>query len=364
MEKGTHRTYPQGLEPADHEYDEKERLLAESEARYKTLFEYNPIQTIVVDHDGKIEAFNMAKKVSQDRLPAIGDVMFRDYASRYPQNMHTEMIDCMRSGRLKRFDSLRYGDKFLSVTMAPFPGGAIITAIDVTEQRRAEMNIQRLTRQVLDSAEVERRRISWMLHDELAQELSSIKLGLDALLMEGPGDPVALRKTVSNLSKTLQDSIKAVRDLSYELHPQILDGLGIVQAIRSYCGEFEEDYPCCVHFDTIGMDRLRLDFAIEIVIYRILVEGLRNIRKHSGADRVAVKLSAIFPNIIKLVIEDNGRGFEPENSRVGGARGEHMGLNIIRQRVSLIDGEMKIISKPGRGTSLRIKIPVKETPHG
>jgi PAS domain S-box-containing protein len=119
-------------------FKQTEEKLRESEARYRAIFENNPVQTIVVDNEGKIKDVNLAKKNSGDRMPDIGKVMYKDYAGKHEIDMHTRLMKCIRSRRIKRFGKLRYGDKVLSVIIAPFSNGAIITSEDITEIKRIE----------------------------------------------------------------------------------------------------------------------------------------------------------------------------------------------------------------------------------
>ncbi len=117
---------------------EAEALLLESEAKYRTLFEKNPIETIIVDQEGRVSRYNLAKKKSGLRLPNIGDIMYRDYASRHEIDMHREMMTCIQSGESKYFPELKYYDRFLRINISPFPGGAIITSIDITDHKRVD----------------------------------------------------------------------------------------------------------------------------------------------------------------------------------------------------------------------------------
>jgi hypothetical protein len=126
------------LERIEQQYQSALRELSEKEEFNFALFQYNPAQIVVVDREGRVIKSNMAKKRAAGRLPNIGDVMYRDYASRHSIDMYSEMMAVMASGITRRFPELAYNDIFLSVIIAPFPKGAIIISEDITERKKAE----------------------------------------------------------------------------------------------------------------------------------------------------------------------------------------------------------------------------------
>jgi PAS domain S-box-containing protein len=115
-----------------------EAELIEREMFNSALFEYNPSQTVVVDLEGKVIKFNLAKKKSGNRLPNIGDTMYKDYAGMHETDMYAELMKCIRSGEEKEFPEQKYGDRVLSITISPFPEGAVIISEDITERKLAE----------------------------------------------------------------------------------------------------------------------------------------------------------------------------------------------------------------------------------
>lgn len=109
-----------------------------SEERYRALFEYNPIETVVVDQEGRITAFNLTKRASGGGQPAIGQIMYRDYAREHATDMYKELMTTIHTGVSRSFPNTRYHDKYLDIRIAPFSAGAMITSIDMTARRRAE----------------------------------------------------------------------------------------------------------------------------------------------------------------------------------------------------------------------------------
>ena len=127
--------------------DISERRKAENELKQRdefnyALFQYNPIETIVVDREGKVIGYNKVKEFSAKRIPNIGDVMYRDYAGKYKQDMHKELMKCIRTGSVKAYPEQHYGEEYLDITISPFSGGAIITSINITERKMAEQALR------------------------------------------------------------------------------------------------------------------------------------------------------------------------------------------------------------------------------
>ncbi|MBN1130294.1 MAG: hypothetical protein JXA71_14980 [Chitinispirillaceae bacterium] len=128
------------FEKIESDYKAALQKLAEKETFNFALFQYNPVLTMVVDSDGRVIKSNKAKICSGDRLPAIGDIMYKDYASRHNIDMYHNLMECMASGKIGYYPDLEYGNKVLSITISPFPGGAIIASQDITAQKTAEQD--------------------------------------------------------------------------------------------------------------------------------------------------------------------------------------------------------------------------------
>jgi signal transduction histidine kinase len=201
--------------------------------------------------------------------------------------------------------------------------------------------------------------ISRELHDRVAQDLYTLLIGLNTLFDHHPNVIPEVRKKALELSEILQGTIGAVRDLSYDLRLSGLENMGLIPALSMYCDEFTEKSRLKVDFQPIGMSALNMDFDTEMNLYRLIQEGLNNIRRHAAANQATVKLVGSYPNII-LRIEDDGKGFDvAERARTADTE-KRMGLRSMAERVRLIQGDMRIRSQPGKGTRIFIKFPYQE----
>ena len=246
---------------------------------------------------------------------------------------------------------------------AGIPEGFIQIARNITEQIRAAEQIHSLTHELMKAQESERQMISRELHDRVAQQLALVKINCELLLNQYPTINAEIRRKILETTITLQESIEAVRDLSYDLRPPALDEMGLVDTLFHYCHDFSENNGISVDFSHAGMKDLKLDFDTEINLYRLVQEGLTNVKKHADAAHVTIKLVAAFPDII-LRIEDNGKGFNVQKRMGTLTKEKRMGINSMEQRAKLLHGEMEIQSKPNQGTKICIRLPYKDNNSG
>jgi signal transduction histidine kinase len=252
---------------------------------------------------------------------------------------------------------------WVEITSAPVESGGelkyyLSNWVDITERKHAEEQIRTLTQQLMKAQENERQMISRELHDRIGQDLSMLKILCNNLFDNHSEVPDEMRQGISQLSKMLQDSINSVRDIAYDLRPSSLDQLGLVRTIYRHCEDFSDKTGLNVDFNSAGMDELKLDFDTEINLYRLVQESLNNIMKHADAKLVAIKLVASFPKII-LRIEDDGKGFDIKNRLAAATNEKRMGVRSMKERVSLLNGKMRINSRPAKGTKIFIEVPYK-----
>lgn len=225
------------------------------------------------------------------------------------------------------------------------------------ELRNNQRDLQRLAGKLISVKEEEMCRLSRELHDDLTQKLAVIAIEAGKLEQhmktvehDLPGDPV---NRISVIKEQLISVSQDVHRISRQLHPAILNDLGLVRAIESECATFQLRENLDIVFrkrdvpDTIPID-------ISLCIYRIVQEGLKNIISHSRVTRCEVILRAS-ENSIYLTVKDKGLGFDPEHVRHTAG----LGLSSMRERVLLVRGDFSIDSRPGNGTAIYVSIPLR-----
>lgn len=230
---------------------------------------------------------------------------------------------------------------------------------DITERKRSEDLVRNLSHMLMEAQERERQMISYELHDRIAQNLSTLKIECTMLF---EGQPVIYREIeekMGRIFKLIELSITSVRDLAYNLRPPGLNEMSIAKAVEIYCEEFSESNGLDIDFQSTGMHALKFDYDTKLHLYRLVQEGLNNIRKHADAGRATVKLIGASPNII-LRIEDNGKGFDVKKRERSLDNRKRMGLRSMQERVNLLGGQITIQSQPMTGTKIFIKFPFKE----
>ena len=224
-------------------------------------------------------------------------------------------------------------------------------SIDITERRRGEDEARDLNGRLITAHEDERARLAHALHDDVTQRLAL--LAIDAGRKEkGLDDPVA-GQAMRSIRHDLVQLSEDVHALSYALHPAILEDLGLIEALKAECARFDAVEEIPARFRAAdGLDEPPQ--ALSLCLYRITQEALRNVARHSGASLVEVELRPVGGGL-ELAIRDNGVGFDPTRQQARPS----LGLAGMRQRLSLVGGELLIDSAPGGGTRIVARAPLK-----
>jgi signal transduction histidine kinase len=217
-------------------------------------------------------------------------------------------------------------------------------SIDITERRRAEDEARELSGRLITAHEDERARLARALHDDITQRLAV--LAIDAGRKErGLGDTTA-GQAMRSIRREMVQLSEDVHSLSYALHPAILEDLGLIEALKAECARFSALEAIPVSFRAEG----KLDEPprpVALCLYRVAQEALRNVVRHASATLIEVGLYFVDGGL-QLAVCDNGVGFDAARKKARPS----LGHASMRQRLSLVGGELRVDSAPGRGTTV------------
>lgn len=222
------------------------------------------------------------------------------------------------------------------------------------EARAMEENLRQLSHKVVSAQEEERRHISRELHDEVGQTLTAVNVSI-AMLRKEAGDDDRLIGKVAEAQKLLEQSMETVHRFARELRPEMLDHLGPYAALRSYVKSFGERTGIKTVLQP-GACLDRIDGQQAIVLFRVAQESLTNVFKHANATQVDIRFPRISGGIC-MEIADDGRSFRVSEQLAGKGR-RRLGLIGMQERVRLVNGTFSIESIPGKGTTVRVQLPV------
>lgn len=235
-------------------------------------------------------------------------------------------------------------------------GGARLlgASVDVTKRREAEQAARDFGRRLISAQEQERARLGRELHDDISQRLA--RLAIDAGTVERLGTDERVGEAMGNIRKGLVRLSDDIHSLAYQIHPAILDDLGLVQALKSECERFsrQESVPAHAHFHEVPS---RLPRDASLCLFRVAQEALRNVARHARARSVDLSLWAKDDGL-RLAISDTGVGFDPAQAR----ERPSLGLKSMRERVGILNGELDIETIPGHGTTIIAWIPFDQNP--
>ncbi len=229
--------------------------------------------------------------------------------------------------------------------------GYIGSCIDMTDRKLAEESLATIGRRLIEAHEAERTWIGRELHDDINQRLALLEIELAQWSQKASSNEVA--EAVRHIRAHITEITRDVQGLSHRLHSSKLDYLGLATAAESFCRELSEKTKIEIVFEHAGIPP-NLSKEVSLCLFRVLQEGLQNAVKHSGVRRFAVDLRGTEESI-ELTVADLGNGFEEQEAftRHG------LGLISMRERLQMVDGEFSVKSRPGAGTTIRARVPLK-----
>ena len=261
-------------------------------------------------------------------------------------------------------------DRHYEARLVSAEGQRVLSVVrDVTDMRRAAENVrdseERLllsTKKIRDLAarlitaqESERRRIAVLLHDDVGQNVAALGLALSRLKRKPPATNELMVQELDRLGSQVRDLAVQIRQLSHQLHPEVLEQLGLIAALESHVAEIGDEEGIVIRFSaSVNTDPIPQDVAT--CLYRVALEAVRNVSMHSGARSADVTLDEMNGDLV-LEVADSGQGFDVEKVR----NGSGLGLASSEERVRVLRGSLEIRSDSKVGTRLTARVPMVRT---
>ncbi|MEQ8176485.1 MAG: sensor histidine kinase [Syntrophomonadaceae bacterium] len=207
---------------------------------------------------------------------------------------------------------------------------------------------------IIESQEAERRKIARDLHDGPAQSMASMLIRLDLIERLVGEDSGAFFEELNKAKDMGRESLAEIRRIMFDLKPTLMHEDGFVSTLKDYFNNYEAKYNFEIDFSILG-NLKKCDLSMEIALFRLVQEAVTNARKHSGAKRVQVKMEENGKSLT-LFIKDDGIGFDPDKIS---NKQESYGIVGMKERVELFGGQLDILSEPGEGTQVVIKVPLE-----
>jgi len=347
------------------EQKQMEKALRESEERYRTLFEDSRDAICIITREGKIVDVNQAALdlfgYDQDEILGLDvtNAEGMDIVGARAFRGEIEKRGFVRDHEMKllRKDGAEI-DCLLTFSVRRDSDGKILRyegiIRDVTERKRLEQNRQLYIMQITKAQEEERKRISRELHDETIQGLAVLSLDVEEIMRARKRSSHVGVKRLAQIQDRVNHIAEELSRLSHALRPSVLDQLGLMPALKLLVRDLRKADGVSTKLDVVGKER-RLLPEVELGLFRIVQEALRNVEKHSGASTAVVTLQ-FDSDVTKVTVVDDGKGFElPKRLGDFTATGQ-LGLVGMQERSQLLNGRLWVQSELGRGTTVTVEV--------
>jgi PAS domain S-box-containing protein len=341
-----------------------EAALRESEERFRLVANTAPVMIWMAAPDKLCTYFN------QPWLEFTGRQIEAELGNGWAQGVHPEDVSACWSTytdafdrresfemqyRLRRFDGEYRWVYDIGVprfrTDTSF-SGYIGSCIDITERRTAEEALAALSGRLIDAQEEERKRIAREIHDDYNQRLAILANDLEVLTSSLSDSPQKLSQRIRDLWNQVNELGNDLHSMSHRLHSSALENLGLIAGVRSFCEEVATHQAIEVHFSHQNVLPSTPE-DVALCLFRIVQEGLRNIKRHSGASKAEVRLEGLYGQL-HLTISDAGKGFDVKRRSPESG----IGIRSMEERLRSLGGKLEIHSRLGEGTRIDAWVPV------
>lgn len=343
----------------------RQQAAVEERLRLATIVESSNDAIISENLEGVIESWNTSAEhmFGYTEAEAIGQSVDMLVPSGL-EGEHKEILRKLSAGeRITNFETVRLLKSGrgldVSLTLSPIRDadakivGASNIIRDITERKQIEDMRSRMNRRLIEAQEEERSRIARELHDDIAQRLALLAVGLEQLRNDISRSDVALGSRMDAILMQESQITSDVQTLSHQLHSSKLEYLGIAAAAKAFCRELSQRQKVEIDFSNDELPGCA-SREVSLCLYRVLQEALHNAVKHSGVRHFDVRLWSEGEEV-HLSVTDFGVGFDTRKGLMCGG----LGLTSMQERVKMVDGQIDIESQPDRGTTIHARIPVK-----
>ena len=344
--------------------------LKDSETRLKAIIDNEPECIKLTSPDGILLDMNPAGllMVEAESLEQIAGHKIVDLVEVHDRKRYADFHQSIcrgESGILEfRLIGLRGTLRWMETHAVPLRNnaGEVISVLsvtrDISEKRHSDQKFKELAQRIIETQELERKRIARELHDSVGQMLSSVKFRIQSAGEKIQSQKSKIWKDLSGAWTLLEQSIHEIRRIAHNLRPSILDDLGLISAVRSMCEEFGERTSITVNLRSSRFPN-RLPPEVELSVFRIIQEVLNNVEQHSKATKLALQIQQKNSHLL-VRIKDNGKGFDPLGVQKQRSRARGYGLDGIRERVATIGGQVQLQTELNKGVEIQIKIPLEK----
>lgn len=252
--------------------------------------------------------------------------------------------------------SFQVADPLDAIAVAAFLMTSVVIAGLVSNLRRmTEKVLSSVNRALIDAEEHERARIARDLHDDIGQRIALLAIRIDEISTDLRKPEVQVQTAIEELKTQTHELAIDIQGLAHALHVPKLEHLGLVATVRSFCNEFGGRHKVAIGFRSRDLPIVPPP-DVSLSLFRVLQEALHNSVKHSGAQQFAVDLFEV-SDTIHLFVRDLGFGFNVETAK----KANGLGLVSMHERIRLVNGELSIESRPGRGTTIHACVPIAST---
>lgn len=352
-------SHQQGIDPLDRLAD----LVEESKRVYtETQNELQELDVLLQQTSGEVEKFDQRTAQVTSRLRQIeanlNSYPREDIKDAYSASQASQLRLVMLRSQMEQVQTKKESLERQAETLRTFLDSASqIPALSApsTGPERSAVGSDSVVMRIIEAQEGERRRLARQMHDGPAQSLTNLILQAEIVERSFGRGLEHARAELANLRSAVNATFEKTMDFIFELSPMMLDDLGTVPTLRRYIEDFQDKTGVGVTFDLVGEER-RLAPYVEVTIFRVIQELLRNVGQHAHASHVKVNLN-LQGSTVGIVVEDDGSGFDVEEALASAQERRTLGIATMQKRVEMLGGNLKLESSLGRGTKVTIQLP-------